>query len=511
MSIPPGPAGEVEYHDGVCCTDKGLRYHLADDWYFLHDGNLWRFEADRLRKERFARKPMDARAVFYGRPLLEFVARECWQAFARREEITAEVCAQETNAENALAADDASSSLLTEEDGRNEGYRREQKTELYPDTDHYDSPFYDTIRQIHASWMLTPREELHGLCPREVARQSRGHLSADLQNRRDQWSRLQTAPPGISESSHAYLHGGFGPHEMYTYYEFVRAMIWSSWDRLTELDGASQSEPASEFPSLEAFISEEVQRLQGVRETWLDAPDPEFHNRTPRSIINRERARIPEAVSGQEAIIDPDCPCCQMMSDLPGPMFWHLDGCNQDEDFAFDLEYATREKWEEEQRQWEERHRRFNEEWAERERLGVTDYAPQREGSTWSRSFSLDDQEIPLGVRIFSLGCQLAELIVQIREGVPGDATPSEVQAVIDQLNRHFGNLRDILQDENVSLGITLMTPVMERFSEALETLAADRPDVAESCESLNQALIQLLDPDANESEWKDGGSELPF
>jgi hypothetical protein len=35
----PGPEGTVWYHDGRCCTDARLRYHLADDWRFSSDGD----------------------------------------------------------------------------------------------------------------------------------------------------------------------------------------------------------------------------------------------------------------------------------------------------------------------------------------------------------------------------------------------------------------------------------------------------------------------------------------
>ena len=88
-----------------------------------------------------------------------------------------------------------------------------------------------------------------------------------------------------------------------------------------------------------------------VRDEWLATPDLECHGRTPRSIIDRERARIRERVSGHEAIVESDCPCCQMMADMPGPVFWHLDGCNMDDDFAFDIRHRTREEWEAEQRE----------------------------------------------------------------------------------------------------------------------------------------------------------------
>ena len=51
-------------------------------------------------------------------------------------------------------------------------------------------------------------------------------------------------------------------------------------------------------------------------------------------------------MSGHDAMVDPDCPSCQMLADMPGPTFWHLDGCNMDNEFAFDIYRRTREEWE---------------------------------------------------------------------------------------------------------------------------------------------------------------------
>jgi hypothetical protein len=77
----PGKKGTVEYHDGQCCTKTRLRYHLADDWLFSSDGNNWQHLAEK-RRERAARPAQGARAVFYGRPLVEFVTRETFASVA---------------------------------------------------------------------------------------------------------------------------------------------------------------------------------------------------------------------------------------------------------------------------------------------------------------------------------------------------------------------------------------------------------------------------------------------
>jgi len=323
----PGPVGSVRTRDDQGETDIPVTYHLADNWLFLHDGNAWRAVAEARRGERTGCSLLDARAVLYGRPMLEFIARETLATF-QRDTIT--------------DADDA-------------------------------DRFYDAFKNIHAAWLLTPRDDLQSACPREVMLERRDHLMRDLQDRSQQWSRQGECPPGLEESSFAFRHGGFGTHELVMYYGLIRELLWSSWDRLK---GLSEELHLSDRPkSFTAgdFLTTEVPRLERVRDEWLDTPDPEYHMRTPRSIIHRERRRLPEGVSGEEAIIDPDCPCCQMMCDMPGPVFWHLDGSEMDHDFAFDLYHQTREEWEEEQREWEESSRRFAAEQEERQRLGLTD------------------------------------------------------------------------------------------------------------------------------------------
>ena len=262
------------------------------------------------------------------------------------------------------------------------------------------------------------------------------------------------------------------------------------------------------------FLTTEVPRLESVREAWLDTPDPECHGRTPRSIIDRERARLPEGMTGHDAMIDPDCPCCQMMGEMSGPTFWHLDGSDMDDEFAFDIYRRTREEWEEEQRGWEEHSRRFDAEWSERKRLGVTDSTPREDGSSaiWSRSFSVGDTaDVPLGIRVFGVGCHLAELIVGLRAGADRETTPPEAQRHIDQLNRDFGNLRELLQSSDSSLAAALIDPVLDRFAETLDSVATARPDLAPQCESLTNDLHKLLDPPVQEPTWDSEDPEIPF
>jgi hypothetical protein len=452
----PRSTGEIDYHDGKCSTDTWLRYHLADDWLFTSDRCQWSVLAGSRRRERAARSTLDARAVFYGRPLSEFIAREIFAAYAQRE--TAEFVVD------------------------------------------------DTIKGLHANWLLTPRSDLGGACPREVALERHNRLEWDLQDQAERWSALQEPPPGLDESSFAFRYGGFGTHEIVLYYELVRELLWSCWDRLVELEKAQPIADGPQALTVGDFLASEVPRLESVRDECLDSPDPEFHGRTPRSIIARERARLPEGVSGHDEIVDPDCPCCQMMADMPGPVFWHLDGCNMDDDFAFDYRHHTREEWETVEREREEFHRRFAAEQEERKRLGlaVSGFGSENKDAVWSSSFSIGDTaNVPLGVRLFGIGGHLAELIVDLNS----KSGELEVQQFIVRLNRDFGNLRELLQNSEPSL----VEPTLVHFTETLADIVSASPDLSAKCESLTNSLNQFLDRRLLESGGDLSDLDYPF
>lgn len=508
----PGRNGRVYYHSGECGTDISLRYHLAEDWEFSSDGNQWPQLAEERRRVRLNRPDLDFRAVLYGRRMVEHIARGAFAAFARRDQISADVRSKWRDRTRKRLAEEAD--LLLDQVDSNELTDEKIALQTAPGQEHYASLFYDTLSQIHADWLLTPRKDLGGECPRTVALQRHDQISADLDDQCHHWSRLDVCPPGLSESSHAFRFSGFGSHEWVEYYELVRHLLWSCWDKLTELSQHPKAGLRPESLMVGDFLTEEVPRLEMRREDWLDAEDEEFHGRTPRSIINRERARLPEGVSGHSAMVDPDCPCCQMLADMPGPTFWHLDGCNLDNEFAFSADYFRREEWEEEQRGWEEMSRRFDATWSEKRRLGVTNPTPGEDGSNalWSRSFSLGETvDVPLGMRVFGLGGNLAELIVDLRAGATREATPVTTQRHIDQLNRHFGNLREVLQSADATLADAIFSPVVASFVESLSTVASEFPTVAAKCEALASELRKLPEPPPPERKWEGGDFEIPF
>jgi len=458
------------YDDDKTGKEVGIRYHLADDWLFTSDRDNWQSLAEQRRQKLSEQPVINARAVFYGRPLLEHIAREVFARYPRQEEII---------------------------------------TKAVDQNQYEEDPHAVTIRQIHADWLLTPHSDLGGACPREIAMARRDHLTWDLQDRCEQWSKENRCPPGLEETSHAFLYGGFGIHELVTYYDLVRDLLWLCWKRLEEVAKASRLESLT----LGDFLNDEIPRLEAEREEWLDTPNPEFSMRTPRSIIHRERVRLPEVMSRHEAIVDPDCPCCQMNADMPGPMFWHLDGCNMDDEFAFDIYCTTREEWDKEQREHEEFDRRFNAEQAERKRMGLVDprYGEENPDNIWSRSvFVNNTADVPLGIRLFGVGCHLSEIIVNLRESAQGQADSEMAQQHIDQLNRDFGNLREILQNTEASLAVALMDPVLNHFTTSLDEVALAYPDLNNKCESLTKEIHKLLEPPSSRSSWEEDG-EIPF
>jgi hypothetical protein len=480
----PSRSGAILCHDGDGATDQWVHYHLPDDWQISSEAWNWQPLAEARRRERLAQGPLDARAVLYGLPLLEFIATGCFQGFH-----------SPTGSEPAALAlaevpDDANWRGFDED-----GPPPSELEQL-------------VIRDIHARWLLGARSDLRGQPPRNVLLARKGFIDWDLQDRANQWSAQNGCPPGLDVNSHAYRFGGFGTHEIVIYYYLVRWLLWSCRNQIATLAAS----PQAKFMSAGDFCAIEVPRLGQVRDVWLDSPDPEYHGRTPRSIIDRERRRLPEGLDPEEAVVDHDCPLCQMMADgLSGPVFWHLDGCNMDSDFAFSF-HATSEEWEAEQREYEEFSRKCDAERAERERLGVkypgTGYADP--DMVWERSFVAKESDgLPLELRLFGIGSNLAELIVDLKK-------PTEERSFIDQLSRDFGNLREIVHSDDANRALALASPVIDRFCDTLADVAAARNGLRPMCEDLCQRLQRFFEPPSQRAALGSGGDgaaddDIPF
>jgi hypothetical protein len=465
------PKGVVAYHDGKRATDVDVRYRLSDRWLFTHDATDWRERAEARRRDRRLAPPIDVRAALYGEPLLRFVAQRCFDAF------------------------------------RDQGAAAREED---PEREHE----YDLVRRIHVEWMMTPRDELEERTPREVVLAGQDLIEGDLRDRADQWSSTDRCPQGLDPESSAYRFAPFGIHEVVVYYDLVRELLWRCRRDVAEYrDNLSPEEPTRE-----AFITGEIRRLERFREQWMESPYEDSDGRTPRSIVHNERARIPEGISGQEAMIDCDCPFCQMQAEMSGPVFWHLDGSHMDDDFAFSFRHDTHEEWEEEKRSWEEFNRRWALREAESERLGVeypgSGYADP--DYLWKASFSASScSEAPLAIRLFAIGSHLSELIVDLKEPAGETSSdspePEEQQALADRLTEAFRRLRKAVRGSESDEARALMPSALGDFRETLEAVAGARPDLALKCVDLRDRLYRFLEPPTEDREADlHGLDELP-
>ena len=461
----PGPEGQVLYRDVETDTEVWVPYHVSDGWKFSGNLEAWDGLAEKRGRERAAAPPLDAREVFYRR-VCEFIVEEC---FAARGDGPA---GGEWKPPEGWAL-----RALPERAARNE----------WPTAE-------DAVAEIHARWLMTPRQDLRGRSPREVLLAKQGHIDWDLQDRCHQWSMLDACPPGLSRHSAAFRFAGFGTHENVLYYDLLRYLIWECWHRVVEPD------PGGAWPTPDK--PGEVVWLSQVKEECLGTPEwDDLSGWTPAQVIERERMRLPMAVSGADAIIDEDCPLCQMMAEEMGPTFWHLDGCNMDDDFPFSF-HPTREEWEEERRDWEDFNRRFEEEQKRRE-AGLPEDDTARNGeaespSVWARSLShRAARDEPPSITLFGIGCHVAELGEDLK------ASPDTASLAHD-LNRHFGNLRAAIGDPAPAL----VEPVVERFCDELHAVTEIRSDLAEKCADLERQLNEFAARLSAGGDWDD---DLPF
>jgi len=377
----PTRKGKVDYHNGTHSTGVPLRYLLSDDWLFSRSMENYRALCSQRIKEREACGSLDTRSILYGEPLHEFIV------------------------ENVQLLDTTTKR------------RRKQHREA--------------VVNIHRRWLMTPRDELNGQSVREILFAKRALVDFDLESRMLQWSYFLEEPTTLPEDSYAYRFAGYGTHEWVMYYDLVRFLIWAAVDLKTGLESHAthclsshcckassvltpRTEPSAAFTpsSIEepettsqpdiAKLSHEVHEetvfpfnnkleptnveliayLAEQQTQWLSKPNQELDGYIPAQVIDNERRRRPEAMTGRSMVVDEDCYCCKMMGDESeaglGIYFCHFDGCNMENEFAFSA-CATLEEWKAEQRRYEEWSRK-----SERER---------KEAST--TSLDLDDCEIP--------------------------------------------------------------------------------------------------------------------
>lgn len=361
----PGKQGEVRYHDGVCATDISISYRLPDDWLFLDPIDQYERWREPRRRERLSTPPLDARAILYGRPLLEFIIGERWSL--SHQPAAAQECNDEVEVEKSMTALVGEPALIPyvsldrpQTKICSTGIEGEQS-----DNANEDEILRQQISLVHARWLLTPRDDLRGQAPRDVLLARQNFIDYDLHSRSMQWSMQGEGPPCLATDSFAYRFAGFGTHEWVIYYDLVRHLL-SSWP--TEERGRiGEGETGRNNPMA---MEPEITRLEKLKTSWLEQPQEDYSGRIPALLIENERIRLPIAMRVHDMVIDDDCPVCQMMAnDAELGMevgFWHLDGAHMDDEFAFS-DLRTREEWEARRQEWEAFTEKFNREWEERQ------------------------------------------------------------------------------------------------------------------------------------------------
>lgn len=178
--------------DDPLMPEFALPYELSDDWKVVSGMPEFKGIVSQRREKRIKKKPLDARAVLYGKPMLEFIAEEMG------------------------------------------------KSEI---------PENEKLRaHLHSLWLLAEREDLDGRSPRDLLVAKHDYISSDLHSRSLQWSFTKDIPPDIPTDSAAYRFAGFGTHEIVVYYDLMRYLLDIYHIRLRE-NGRESSENGIEFLS----------------------------------------------------------------------------------------------------------------------------------------------------------------------------------------------------------------------------------------------------------------------
>jgi len=351
--------------------------------------------------------------------------------------------------------------------------------------------YYPFTIEVHRDWLLTPRDDLGGLMPRQMLHGAHEWIDRLVQAQRlrfDDGGEIVAAPDDVF----GYETAPMGSEEMVIYFDLCRELIVAAWS-WCEADETKRKLNKGENcqPALAEF-------LRGVKADWLASP---FEGGSPPSfIIECSRRRVPRGagvpivgISERETeqhVTDCDCPICEMMADgMFGAAFAHLDGhhLDLDDEFAFSM-HETREAWEEQQREFEEMSAAIERKRAEREAAGETE--PDEFASVWTGHVT--DEPIPGDTRgHMKLAFLLAEIVAVLQSlNAPRDD--------IRQLNANFTDFRTCDAAELAESG--------RRLGNHLDSLANRYPDLISRVADFRSRIDERVRSSAIEDDM-----EFPF
>ena len=351
--------------------------------------------------------------------------------------------------------------------------------------------YYAFTIEVHRDWLMTPRDDLGGLTPRQMLHGAHEWIDRVVwaqQLRLGDGGEMVAAPDDVV----GYKTAPMGGEEMVIYFELCRELIAAAWN-WCENDESQRRLNAGEDcrPALVDF-------LRGVKADWLASP---FEGGSPPSfILECSRRRVPRGagvpIAGmaerqtEEHVVDCDCPICEMMAEgMLGVAFAGLDGhhLELDDEFAFSM-HETREAWEQQQREFAEMSAAIERERAEREAAGKAE--PDEFASVWSGHLS--DEPLP-GDRGGHL--KLAFLLAEIVSVLESLNAP---RAEIRQLNADFTDFR--------TSGAAELAEAGRRLGDHLDALAERFPDLVSRAADFRSRIDEHVRSPAIEDD-----GEFPF
>lgn len=351
--------------------------------------------------------------------------------------------------------------------------------------------YYPFTIEVHRDWLMTPRDDLGGLMPRQMLHGAHEWIDRLVWAQRirfDDGGEIVAAPDDVV----GYETAPMGREEMVIYFDLCRELIAAAWswceddETKRKLNKGQDCQPAL------------VEFLRGVKADWLASP---FEGGSPPSfIIECSRRRVPRGAGvpivgmsesqTEQHVIGGDCPICEMMADgMFGVAFAGLDGhhLDLDDEFAFSM-HETREAWEKQQREFEEMSAAIDRKRAEREAAGENE--PDEFASVWSGHVS--DEPIPGDTHgHLTLAFLLAEIVSVLQSlNAPRDG--------IRQLNAKFADFRTCGAAELAESGRLL--------GDHLDSLANRYPDLISRVADFRSRIDERVRAPAIEDDM-----EFPF
>ena len=350
---------------------------------------------------------------------------------------------------------------------------------------------YPFTIQVHRDWLMTPRDDLGGLMPRQLL-----HGAIEWSDRVTWGQRLRLmdgeSVSAIPNDWSDFPTAPMGSQEMCLYFDLCRKVIEASWFWCASADRKLEHAKATHSSTQLATF------LRNIRDEWLHNS---FEGGSPPSfIIECGRRRVPRgtgiAIHGIENVHDEkhftecDCPICEMMADGSfGIGFTSIDGhhLELDDEFAFSM-IETREGWEKQQQDYADFSAEMDRRRAECEAHGDTE---DPFASAWTGIQS--DDPLPGDT---SRHLQMAFMVAEI-VSLLGESEASSVE--IKSLNESFANYRRSEYGQRKQSAIQLKA-ILQSLADRYHGLVSRSAD-----------LQSRIDEAERNHSYHDRDSDLPF